>query len=55
MGQIIALSIFIWWAGGCVFFAQVVVDCLFGGISTVNPLVEDVPDEDLQWKIRKVF
>lgn len=36
------------------FFAPVVVDYIFGGVSAVNPLVDDVPDEDLQFKIRKV-
>lgn len=39
---------------GPVFFAPVVVDYLFGGISAVKPSVDDVPDEDIQLKIRKV-
>ena len=32
------------------FFAPVVVDYLFGGISAVKPVIEDVPDEELQLK-----
>ena len=39
---------------GPIFFSPVVVDYLFGGISGVKPSFFDVPDEDLQLKIRKV-
>lgn len=49
----IALSI-LHGSPGPVFFAPVIVDYLFGGISAVKPSVDDVPDEDLQLKIRKV-
>ena len=31
---------------GPVFFAPVIIDYLFGGISAVQPTIEDVPDED---------
>ena len=40
---------------GPVFFAPVIVDYLFGGISAVKPCIEDVPNEALQLKIKKVF
>ena len=36
-------------------FAPVVVDYLFGGISAVNPTIDDVPDKELQRKIKKVL
>ncbi len=49
----IALSI-IHGGPGPVFFAPVVVDYLFGGISKVNPSVDDVPDAQLQSKITQV-
>ena len=39
--------------GQC-FFAPVVVDYLFGGISAVCLTIADFPDETLQLKIRKV-
>ena len=39
--------------GQC-FFAPVVVDYLFGGISAVRPTIADVPDEKLQLKIKQV-
>ena len=35
---------------GPVFFAPVIVDYLFGGISAVKPSADDVPDEELQLK-----
>ena len=53
VGRMIALSI-LHGGPGPVFFAPVIVDYLFGGISAVKPSVDDVPDEDLQLKIRKV-
>ena len=40
---------------GPVFFSSVVIDYLFGGISAVKPTIEDVPEEELQSKIRKVY
>ena len=36
------------------FFAPVVVNYLFGGISAVRPTIADVPDEKLQLKIKQV-
>ena len=39
---------------GPLFFSPVVVDYLFGGTSAVKPSVDDVPDEEVQLKIRKV-
>ena len=54
VGKMIALSI-LHGGPGPEFFAPVVVDYLFGGISAVNPTIEDVPDKDLQLKIRKVL
>ena len=39
---------------GPVFFSPVVIDYLFGGISAVKPSFEDVLEEELQSKIRKV-
>ena len=53
VGRMIALSI-LHGGPGPVFFAPVIVDYLFGGISAVKLSVDDVPDEDLQLKIRKV-
>lgn len=53
IGKIIALSI-LHGGPGPVFFAPVVVDYLFGGITMVKPCVEDVPDPLLQSKLRKV-
>ena len=51
--RMIALSI-LHGGPGPVFFAPVIVDYLFGGISAVKPSVDDVPYDDLQLKIRKV-
>ena len=45
VGRMIALSI-LHGGPGPVFFAPVVVDYLFGGISAVKPSVDDVPDEE---------
>lgn len=53
VGRMIALSI-LQGGPGPVFFAPVIVDYIFGGISAVKPSVDDVPDEELQLKIRKV-
>ena len=39
---------------GPVFFSSTVVDYLFGGISSVTPSIDDVPDVEVQAKIRKV-
>ena len=36
------------------FFAPSIVDYLFGGISSVKPSIEDVPEESLKKKIIKV-
>ena len=53
IGRMIALSI-LHGGPGPVFLSPVIVDYLFGGISAVNPCVNDVADEILQSKIRKV-
>ena len=37
------------------FFAPSVVDYLFGGLSAVKPCIEDVPDDAIREKIRKVM
>ena len=39
---------------GPAFLALYVVDYLFGGLSVVRPLVEDIPDPQTQSKIRQV-
>ena len=39
---------------GPVFFAPVVIDYLFGGISGAKACVEDVPDRTIQLKLKKV-
>ena len=52
VGKIIALSI-LHGGTGPVFFAPVVIDYLFGGISAVRPSIEDVPDEEIQLKIKR--
>lgn len=54
MGKIIALSI-LHGGPGPVFFSSAVVDYLFGGIATVRPSIEDIPDQQVQDKIRKVL
>ena len=54
IGRIIALSI-LHGGPGPTFFAPVIVDYLFGGFSAVKPCVEDVPDTELQSKIKKVY
>ena len=43
VGKMIALSI-IHGGPGPVFFSPAVVDYLFGGISSVTPRIEDIPD-----------
>ena len=53
VGRMCALSI-LHGGPGPVFLAPVIVDYLFGGISQVKPDIDDVPDEQLQSKIRKV-
>ena len=53
VGKRIALSI-LHGGPGPVFLSPVIVDYLFGGISAVHPCIEDVPDEALKSKIRKV-
>ena len=37
------------------FLSPVIVDYLFGGISAIHPCIEDMPDEALKSKIRKVY
>ena len=54
IGRIIALSI-LHGGPGPTFFAPIVVDYLFGGFSAVKPCIEDVPDNELQSKINKVY
>ena len=39
---------------GPTFLSPAVVDFLFGGLSTVKPCVEDVPDMLIREKIRQV-
>ena len=39
---------------GPIFFAPVIIDCLFGGITAVKTNIQDVPNETLQTKIKKV-
>lgn len=53
MGKIIALSI-LHGGPGPVFFSSAVVDYLFGGIATVRPSIDDIPDQQVQAKIRNV-
>ena len=36
------------------FFAPCIIDYLFGGIAGVKPCVEDVPDKDVQSKLKRV-
>lgn len=54
MGQIVALSIF-HGGPGLVSFFPAVVDYLFDGMSAVSPSIDDVPDQQTQAKIRKVW
>lgn len=54
IGKIIALSI-LHGGPGPVFFSPVIVDYLFGGMLAVKPSIDDIPDESLQSKIKKVF
>ena len=53
MGKMIALSI-LHGGPGPVFLAPVIIDYLFGGIASVKACVEDVPDCEIQAKLRKV-
>ena len=53
IGKIIALSI-LHGGPGPVFFSPAIVDYLFGGMSAVMPSIDDVPDINLQLKIKKV-
>ena len=53
MGKIIGLSI-LHGGPGPVLLAPVIVDCLSGRITAVNPCIEDIPEETLKLKIRKV-
>lgn len=53
IGRIIALSI-LHGGPGPTFFAPIVVDYLLGGFSAVQPCIEDVADNELQLKIKKV-
>ena len=40
---------------GPIFFAPVIVDYLFGGMATVHPTVDEVPDDVIHSKIIKVI
>ena len=53
VGKMIALSI-LYGGPGPAFFAPSVIDYLFGGLSMVTPLVEDIPDTATQDKIKQV-
>ena len=53
VGKIIALSV-LHGGPGPIFFASVVVDYLFGGMAAVHPTVDEVPDDIVRSKIRKV-
>ena len=54
IGKIIALSI-VHGGPGPVFFSPVIVDYLFGGMSALSASINDIPDESLQIKVRKVL
>ena len=53
MGQIIALSV-IHGGPGPVFLSPTVVDYLFGGMAAVSSSIDDVPDQLVQGKLKKV-
>lgn len=53
VGKMFALSI-LHGGQGPVFLAPAVIDYLFGGISNVKPCIDDIPDELVQSKLRKV-
>ena len=40
---------------GPVFFSPTIIDYLFGGISSASPCIDDIPDTQVQSKIRKVM
>ena len=50
VGRMIALSI-LHGGPGPVFFAPIIVDYLFSGISAVKPSINDVPERQLQLKV----
>ena len=52
VGRLIALSI-LHGGPGPTFFANVVIDYLFSGITTITPTIQDVPDTEVQLKIKK--
>ena len=53
-GKTIALS-FMHGGPGPYFFSSVVVDYLFGGISSVTPGIEDIIDQRIQERMYKVI
>lgn len=53
VGKIIALSI-LHGGPGPFFFAPCIIDYLFGGIGSVTPSVDDVPDREVQSKLKRV-
>ena len=54
MGKMIALSI-VHGGPGPTFFAESVVDYIFGGLGAVSPRVSDIPDVVIRQRVQKVL